>query len=245
MSELLWYGFQFSGRSEREVSLFEPVPEGETLYLTKKPPDTSRIRHAFLADERLFAICMLRDPRSVASSRHKKYPDVYFSDFRRWLEYEKEIRQLAEHPRFLLVRYEALLTDPDAIQQEILSKFPLLKLQRRFSEYPAGADPGERAHIAMHSVRALDPGRIEGWREHLPRVKDQLIRYPQINRTQLFDLQSDPHETRDLSADAGQAARIKKMTAELARWQEALGDSQPLTSEKPANAAWTPPNDKK
>jgi hypothetical protein len=180
MSELLWYGFLFSGRSEKEVSLFEPVPEGETLYLTKKPPDTSRIRRVFLADEQLFVICMLRDPRSVASSRHKKYPDVYFSDFRRWLEYEAEIRQLAQHPRFLLVRYEELLTDPDAIQQEILSRFPSLELQRRFSEYPADADPGERAHIAMHSVRAVDPGRIEGWREHLPRVKDQLVRYPQI-----------------------------------------------------------------
>ena len=180
MAELLWYGFVFSGRAQQEVSLFKPVPDGETLYLSKKPPDTRRISRVFLADERWFVICMLRDPRSVASSKHAHFPDVYFSGFRRWLEYEAVSQQLVGHPRFLMVHYEALLTDPDAVQAEILRKFPWLKQQRSFSAFPEGADAGERARVAMHGVRAIDPARIAGWQKHLPRVKHQVERYPQI-----------------------------------------------------------------
>ncbi len=49
MMELLWYAYRFSGRCEHEATLFKPVPPGQTLYLTKKPPDTIRIGRAFLA----------------------------------------------------------------------------------------------------------------------------------------------------------------------------------------------------
>ena len=52
MMELLWYSYTFSGRGEHETSLLEPLPPGETLYLTKKPPDTTRIIPAFSARRR-------------------------------------------------------------------------------------------------------------------------------------------------------------------------------------------------
>ena len=41
----------------------------------------------------------------------------------------------------------------------------------------------------------------------------KLIRYPHIGRTQLFDLQSDPFETKDLSGDPAQAERIARIVA--------------------------------
>ena len=52
----------------------------------------------------------------------------------------------------------------------------------------------------------------------------KLIEYPQIGRTQLFDLTTDPAEMHDLSADPGQAQRIAALRAKLRAWQREVGD---------------------
>jgi arylsulfatase A-like enzyme len=66
----------------------------------------------------------------------------------------------------------------------------------------------------------------------------KLIRYPQVDVTQLFDLQSDPHEITNLADKPEQAERIKSLKTELARWQKELGDRAPLVVEKPQNPSW-------
>ncbi len=65
-----------------------------------------------------------------------------------------------------------------------------------------------------------------------PNLLPQHPRYPHVDRTQLFDLQSDPFETRDLSADPAQAERIKAMLAKLATEMKANGDNDLLTAVK-------------
>lgn len=69
----------------------------------------------------------------------------------------------------------------------------------------------------------------------------KLIRYPGIDRTQLFDLESDPHETRDLAADPEQAPRVERLLATLAERLAALGDDAPLSVADPRPAAFVPP----
>ena len=69
----------------------------------------------------------------------------------------------------------------------------------------------------------------------------KLIRYPQVDVTQLFDLRQDPHETKDLAADPRHAPRIARLTAELRRWQEQVGDTAPLTVPQPKPRAFVPP----
>jgi arylsulfatase A-like enzyme len=61
----------------------------------------------------------------------------------------------------------------------------------------------------------------------------KLIIYPQINKTQLFDLDTDPHETRDLAADAGHSAELRRLTALLKNSQQRFGDDQLLATDKP------------
>lgn len=61
----------------------------------------------------------------------------------------------------------------------------------------------------------------------------KLIRYPQINKTQLFDLRNDPYEMNDLAEKTEHATRIEKMMALLEQWQKQTGDTQPLTSTQP------------
>ncbi len=76
-------------------------------------------------------------------------------------------------------------------------------------------------------------------------VRDErwkLIRYPKVNRTQLFDLSEDPQETRDMAMDPAQADRIKAMTAAMIDEQRRYGDPAPLTVAQPQPAEWTPPS---
>ena len=72
-----------------------------------------------------------------------------------------------------------------------------------------------------------------------------MIVYPHINKTQLFDLANDPHETKDLAADPAHAKEIERLTAKLIDWQKQLGDMQPLKSEKPLPLEFKFPKEKK
>jgi len=67
-------------------------------------------------------------------------------------------------------------------------------------------------------------------------VRDEqwkLIRYPQINHTQLFDLKNDPDELHNLVNEPAQAERLKKMMDLLKKWQQKVGDNLSLSVESP------------
>jgi arylsulfatase A-like enzyme len=68
----------------------------------------------------------------------------------------------------------------------------------------------------------------------------KLIRYPQIDKTQLFDLSHDPHEMHDLAGDPDQAAKVQELTSLLVKTQQELGDKCPLSVAEPKPAAWSP-----
>ena len=100
------------------------------------------------------------------------------------------------------------------------------------------------AEVEGKSLRPIWQGEADRVRDslylsfrHIMRsVRDRrwkLIRYPQINHTQLFDLQNDPHELTNLAGDPAQAQRVESMMALLAEWQEKVDDRQRLTSAKP------------
>jgi 7,8-dihydropterin-6-yl-methyl-4-(beta-D-ribofuranosyl)aminobenzene 5'-phosphate synthase len=61
----------------------------------------------------------------------------------------------------------------------------------------------------------------------------KLIVYPKVNKTQLFDLKSDPIEMHDLANDANHAGDAARLLRMLRDWQGRLDDSLPLTSQKP------------
>lgn len=69
----------------------------------------------------------------------------------------------------------------------------------------------------------------------------KLIRYPHINKTQLFDLKTDPAELRNLAEDPDQLPRLEKMSGLLQEAQKRLGDTAPLTSANPKDPKFTPP----
>ncbi len=69
----------------------------------------------------------------------------------------------------------------------------------------------------------------------------KLIRYPQVDRTQLFDLQADPDEITDLAERPEHAERVAtlaaRLLAEMKRWEDPL---PALTVARPQSAAWEP-----
>jgi arylsulfatase A-like enzyme len=69
----------------------------------------------------------------------------------------------------------------------------------------------------------------------------KLIRYPHIDRTQLFDLQADPYELKDLAAAPEQAERVKAMLAKLGEEMKADGDADPLTAKTIVSGEWVAP----
>ena len=69
-------------------------------------------------------------------------------------------------------------------------------------------------------------------------VRDErwkLIRYPKLGFSQLFDLQTDPDETRSVYDDPARAPDIARLTAAMQRWQTKVGDTLVL------NTGSTPP----
>lgn len=64
----------------------------------------------------------------------------------------------------------------------------------------------------------------------------KLIRYPEVNATQLFDLRSDPDETKSLADDPAQRDRVADLSRRLARLQKHYGDDLPLTIVNPRPA---------
>ncbi len=87
-----------------------------------------------------------------------------------------------------------------------------------------------------------------GYRDVQRSLRDErwkLIRYPKVDRTQLFDLVADPAERTDLADRPEQAARVAAMTAALAAEMKRLDDPViSLTAAHPPPAAWSPPAQK-
>jgi arylsulfatase A-like enzyme len=103
---------------------------------------------------------------------------------------------------------------------------------REFS--PTLHDPNRPARAELvFGYRAVQRGiRDDRWK---------LIRYPQINKTQLFDLQDDPFERNDLAAKPESAAEVRDLMSRLKKVLKQYGDKCPLAVPNPQPAVWTPP----
>lgn len=69
----------------------------------------------------------------------------------------------------------------------------------------------------------------------------KLILYPQVNKSQLFDLSADPDEIRDLATDPNHADDLARMIRKLEAIQKDYGDTQPLRTENPKSLEFVLP----
>jgi len=69
----------------------------------------------------------------------------------------------------------------------------------------------------------------------------KIIRYPLVDKTQLFDLEKDPNELDDLSGKPEHAGKLKEMMALLEQQQKLYDDDVPLKVPDPKSPKWTAP----
>lgn len=112
------------------------------------------------------------------------------------------------------------------------------------AKLPAGVEGQDLLPIIRGEKPTVRTAAYLGYRDCMRAVSDgrwKLIRYPLVDRTQLFDLESDPHELANLAGRPEQAAKQEELTALLAAEMRRYGDPYPLTVANPSKAEWTPP----
>jgi arylsulfatase A-like enzyme len=116
-----------------------------------------------------------------------------------------------------------------------------------------GVTNKEPSEAREFSATLRDPGRgsrselVFAYRGVQRGIRDdrwKLIRYPQVNITQLFDLERDPFEQNNLAGGSDSAGRVRQMTAELEQELKRYGDTCALTVPNPKPAAWSPSAEK-
>ena len=103
-------------------------------------------------------------------------------------------------------------------------------------DVPPGLDGANLADLWADSSASIRDSVFLPFRDVQRSVRDRrwkLIAYPQINYLQLFDLASDPAETRNVASDPRFAHEKERMLRLLRKWQADTGDEQPLTVDDP------------
>ena len=180
--EMMRASFRCDESSKHEQSILETPPTSPSTMFTKHPGEVAFLRPLLAADPDLGGVYIYRDPRSVICSIHAKAADCYATNFSSWLKEQMHAKYLMSHPRFVEVRYEELITDPDNVQAKIHKTFPLLEATGQFSSYHERARPSEGAVQALNGFREVDRERLHAWRNHLSRVKEQLASHPGMAR---------------------------------------------------------------
>ena len=117
---------------------------------------------------------MMRDPRDIVVSVHGQDPNVYWAPLRIWKSRIGVARRLSHLKRFVLIRYEDLVREPDAVQENLTVRMPFLRKRRAFSTFHIDATPSRQSLEALGKLRAINPESIGNWRNHLPRLKGQI-----------------------------------------------------------------------
>ena len=108
---------------------------------------------------------------------------------------------------------------------------------------PPGLDGKSLAPVLQGKAAKVREFAFTAYRDVQRAIRDdrwKLIRYPQIDKTQLFDLSADPHEMNDLAAKAEYDDKVKELTAALERAQKQYGDACPVRVAHPKDPQWSP-----
>ena len=167
--------------TRHEDRLFARPTRECQVYMTKAPADLFVIWPTLLVDPDLYVICLVRDPRDAVVSRHGKDKLIYWGSLRYWKKFYPLLRKYEHHQRFVVVRYEDFVAEPDTTQDRLVKEIPFLEKIHDFSRYHEVTQPDERAQKALLGVRPIKPVGIGTWRNNLPRIKQQLALHGDIS----------------------------------------------------------------
>ncbi|MFO7845451.1 MAG: sulfotransferase [Balneolaceae bacterium] len=164
-----------------EERLFTRPAYKTNTFITKRPADIMIAGPSLKVDPNLYVICMIRDPRDIICSIHQKNPNQYWAGLKFWNVYSKKVRKLESHDRFIAIRYEQLVSNPDHVQDVLTRKIPFLKKIVPFSKYHIAAEVSDSAKQALKSLRPIKPTSVEKWKKHKERIAGQIKKHGSIS----------------------------------------------------------------
>ena len=206
MMELMASCFKFDAYADHEMSILHVPQTPVSTFCSKHPRELPTL--PFINDPNVWVICMIRDPRDVIVSKHRKAPDHFWTDLKNYRTYLTAYEKLrSKNPRLFSVVYEDLVQDPDKIQFTLERQIPFLQRTSSFSDFHKVAKPTEAAVAALGGVRKISQNSIGKWRNHMPRVKAQMELYGDISDHLIeFGYEADKNwlsELADVHADNG------------------------------------------
>ena len=206
--------FAIDASEEHEVNHWKHR-RGPDIYLTKNPADIVSVGPRLAVDRHFHVVAMLRDPRDIIVSRHRIHPTVYYAPLRFWKFGTAILSRLRQNARFVLLRYEDLVRDPDGIQNFLIQKMKFLRKIAPFRGFHKIASPSGKSLTALGSLRPFDATSVGVWRNHLPRVAGQIAMYGPITKELIelgYEVDADwldllRHIKPDLSPDHFNEAR--------------------------------------
>lgn len=169
--ELMTCSFAIDHSSPHESRIGKMPPYNCDVYLTKAPKDIVVIGPILQQVPDLFVIFVMRDPRDSAVSIHQIDAPNYYGTLEYWHNYMPFYDGIKDHHRVLTVRYEDLVADPDALQQQIAARFPFLRITDRFSHFHQNTRPSEMAQLALNGVRQVSASSVGNWESHKGKIK--------------------------------------------------------------------------
>jgi len=112
------------------------------------------------------------------------------------------------------------------------------------AETPQNIDGKSLAPILSGKASKVRGSLVTAYTNTQRAIRDdrwKLIRFPQINRQLLSDLEKDPHELHDLAGDENHFGEIGRLSVLLKAEQHRLGDKLPLVSANPKPANFVAP----
>jgi len=126
----------------------------------------------WMKDPDLKVVCMLRDPRDVSCSVEAGHPEKRFLDLRPEMVAHFQVDYREVPGRIILIKYEDLVSDPNAVQKRVAEEFGL-RIKYSFTEgykyFPRGSDSGSLKSSSRGGTkeeRPIDAKSVGIWKSH-------------------------------------------------------------------------------
>jgi hypothetical protein len=167
---MLEYAHPYARRFGKEVSGWRAATykwRNHDVVISKAPDDIFRL-DALLGfyrnrTARLRPLVLIRDPRDMLTSRHAKTQHgQYAVGFELWRKYRQTVERWLHSPDVLVLRYEDLVTNTQAIQARV-DAFTAESSHHRFVDY-LKEDRPDFDKLPLNGLRPVDSLSIGRWR---------------------------------------------------------------------------------
>ncbi len=179
LNEVMGVCFDIDSSAAYENPIYNWNYEAD-IQLSKWPTDIMRVSPLIHLMPNLYFVYCIRDPRDSVVSKHRADRTRYWTSLTYFKTYAPIGKKFADHPRFVTVRYEDFVSEPDKVQAYLMERLPFLKKKADFSRFHEIANPSVASNKALRGTRPIAPISIGNWRNHLPRIAGQIKQHGDI-----------------------------------------------------------------